>query len=113
MSLDKDRREIYEMTIRSIVEIVTPLIEDAIADESVGASITFSAVSDVLFVVFLFLFCVTVLPSIVGGIALMKNKKWGLVLCAVSGILSLPSFPFGTGVGVFTIFVLIKNAQAS
>ena len=45
------------------------------------------------------------LPSIIGGIALLNKKKWGLTLILVLGCFKLFSFPIGTAIGIYTIWV--------
>ncbi len=45
------------------------------------------------------------LPSIIGGIALLNKKKWALTLVLVVGCFKLFSFPLGTALGVYTIWV--------
>jgi hypothetical protein len=50
----------------------------------------------------------TAIPSIVGGIAGLKNRGWGLVLMLISGCLSLLNFPIGTGLGVYSIWVFVE-----
>jgi small basic protein len=46
---------------------------------------------------------VTCLPSIIGSIGELMNKKWGMKVLLVSGIFSLVLIPFGTALGVWTI----------
>lgn len=45
------------------------------------------------------------LPSIIGGIGLLNQKKWSLTLVLVLGCFKLFSFPIGTALGVYTIWV--------
>ncbi len=58
--------------------------------------------------------CIIILfsiPSIVGGIALLNNKSWALKLLLVLGCFKLFSFPIGTAIGVYTIWVYSQNNQ--
>lgn len=55
------------------------------------------------------LFAVVPLPSVIGGIAQLNNKNWGLTAMMVSGCLSLLSIPIGTALGVYTIWVYMEN----
>ena len=48
-------------------------------------------------------------PSIIGGIALLNKKKWGLTLVLILGCFKLFSFPIGTALGVYTIWVYSEN----
>lgn len=49
------------------------------------------------------------LPGILAGIGLLKGKRWGRILTIIVGILSLINFPIGTAVGVYTLWVLLKD----
>jgi hypothetical protein len=46
-------------------------------------------------------------PSVIAGIGLLMRKEWGRILALVVGILSLIDIPFGTALGVYTIWVLM------
>ena len=52
---------------------------------------------------------VTSAPGILGGIGLLKRKKWARILMIIIGALNLLSFPIGTILGVYTLWVLLKN----
>jgi hypothetical protein len=52
------------------------------------------------------------LPGILTGIGLLKRKPWSRVAAAVLGILNLMNFPFGTAVGVYTLWILLQNEAA-
>ena len=49
------------------------------------------------------------LPSIIGGMALLNKKKWGLTLGLILGCFKLFSFPIGTALGVYTIWVYSED----
>ncbi|MCU0286412.1 MAG: PspC domain-containing protein [Acidobacteria bacterium] len=49
------------------------------------------------------------LPGIIGGIGLMKKENWARVLVLVLGIINLLNIPFGTILGVYTIWVLTNK----
>jgi len=57
------------------------------------------------------------IPSIIGGIAVLNSKKWGLTLVLILGCFKLFSFPVGTALGIYTIWVYTEDhkrkAQAS
>ena len=58
----------------------------------------------------LFLFSI---PAIVGGIALLKRAAWARYLVLVLGCLNLPAVPFGTILGIYTIWVLSRPETAA
>jgi hypothetical protein len=55
-----------------------------------------------------FLFVLS-LPSIIGGIGLLKRKNWARILIIVIGALNLLNFPFGTAYGIYAIWVLLHE----
>lgn len=52
------------------------------------------------------------IPCIVGGISLLNGKSWSLTLLLVLGCFKLFSFPFGTALGVYTIWVYSEDRKA-
>jgi len=44
--------------------------------------------------------------SIITGYALLTRKPWGRILAIVFGILALLKLPFGTALGIYTLWVL-------
>jgi hypothetical protein len=67
-------------------------------------AITASIATFIAFVLILFS-----APGIVGGIGLLKRKKWARYLVLVLGILELINIPFGTALGIYTMWVLLKE----
>ncbi|HEX6384039.1 MAG TPA: hypothetical protein VF177_05155 [Anaerolineae bacterium] len=52
-------------------------------------------------------------PGIVAGIGLLKRKSWARILALILGILNLLNFPFGTALGIYTIWVLMQEDAAA
>jgi hypothetical protein len=52
------------------------------------------------------------LLSLVTGISLLMRKSWGRVLAIVIAILSLIKIPFGTALGIYTLWVLLPSTSA-
>ena len=49
------------------------------------------------------------LPGIIGGFYLLQRKDWARILLIVVSILELLNFPFGTALGIYTLWVLMNN----
>lgn len=49
------------------------------------------------------------LPSLLAGWGLMKRKSWSRVLTIIVAILSLPSVPIGTAIGVYALWVMFND----
>jgi hypothetical protein len=49
------------------------------------------------------------IPGIIGGIGLLRFKPWGRILTLIIGFLKLLDIPFGTALGVYTIWILLRE----
>ncbi len=58
-----------------------------------------------------FVLLIFVIPSIIGGIGLLNNKKWAMTLLVIEGCISLFSFPIGTILGGYTLWVYFKEQE--
>jgi hypothetical protein len=59
-------------------------------------------------VVAFFLFLLSV-PGIIGGIGLLRRKPWARFLVLVLAVLDLFNIPIGTALGIYTIWVLMRD----
>jgi hypothetical protein len=55
--------------------------------------------------IFVAILCV---PNIIVGWGLLKRKPWSRIAGLVLGCLGLLSFPFGTALGIYSLWVLTK-----
>lgn len=96
--------------IGSLVSILFPFISEEIArDMGNDADEVLFIVSSIIRTVFILLLIFSALPSIIGGIGLLQKKSWGVVMALIAGCVSIFSFPFGTAVGVYSIYVYMEN----
>lgn len=51
-------------------------------------------------------------PSLLAGIGLINGKRWAIVLALILGIISLPVFPIGTGIGAYAIIVFLMDQSS-
>lgn len=49
------------------------------------------------------------IPGLIAGIGLLKFKPWSRILAIVVSCLDLFNIPFGTALGVFTLYVLMND----
>jgi len=49
------------------------------------------------------------IPSIIAGFGLLNNKSWAMVLALILGCIKLFSFPIGTAIGVYAIWVYVES----
>ena len=52
---------------------------------------------------------ITALPSIIAGFGLLKYKSWARILAVVVAALNLFNFPLGTGLSIYTFWVLFND----
>ena len=52
-----------------------------------------------------FVIIIVAIPSIIGGVGMLNQKKWAFTLVLVMGCFKLFSFPLGTTLGIYTIWV--------
>lgn len=53
------------------------------------------------------------IPAIIAGIGLLYKQSWALVLALILGCFKLFSFPIGTALGVYTIWVYVEQNKQS
>jgi hypothetical protein len=51
------------------------------------------------------------IPNIIAGIGLLAQKKWALVMAVILSVFNIMSFPFGTGLSMYSIYVLVKQEE--
>lgn len=56
-----------------------------------------------------FILFVTSVPHVIAGIWLMKYKQWARYLTIILGILNLIAIPFGTALGIYTLWALTNK----
>jgi hypothetical protein len=80
------------------------LLGGLIAEEKFVIGITFFIATTVAVWVIL-----VSVPSIVGGIGLLRYKSWARYVVLVVSVLILLNVPLGTGVGAYSIWVLVQD----
>ncbi len=56
---------------------------------------------------------VLAIPGIIAGIGLLKMKSWARVLAIIVACLNLLHIPFGTALGIYTLWVLLNDESRS
>ena len=76
---------------------------------AVGDSTVITILSTIGTVVGLLLAGMAIL-AIVVGYGLLTRRPWSRIMAIVLGIFSLPNFPLGTMIGVYTLWILLQEA---
>lgn len=53
------------------------------------------------------------IPEIIAGLGLLRHAAWARILALVLGVLHLLNIPFGTIVGIYTIWVLMDDRTSA
>ena len=56
-----------------------------------------------------FIIIIFSVPGLIAGIGLLKRRPWSRILALIVGCIELMNIPFGTMLGIYTIWVLIKE----
>jgi hypothetical protein len=59
------------------------------------------------------LFVIFSIPSIIGGIGVLKRREWGRIVTIVLSAIHLLNFPIGTIVGAYSIWALLNEQSKS
>ncbi len=51
------------------------------------------------------------IPSLIAGIGLLNKKSWAMILALILGCFKLFSFPIGTAIGIYTIWVYSEDQK--
>lgn len=92
--------------------IFLPFIENQVLQEEGTHNMwVFDLISGAFISIMIVIALFTAVPSIIGGFATLKGKKYGMTLLLIAGCVSLLSFPIGTAIGAYTIWVYIENGK--
>jgi hypothetical protein len=53
------------------------------------------------------------LPGLIGGIGLLMRKAWARIVLLIVGALQLLNIPFGTALGIYTLWALTRPEAAA
>ena len=93
---------ILRLIIVAVVFAILHFVGDFADDPE--AEFVLSIIANIIIIVLLLLS----LPGILAGIGLFKRKEWARILTLVLSVLDLISFPFGTAVGIYSIWALVQ-----
>ncbi len=94
------------IVLSAFISILIPFIMDEAGPEAQWVFVWIVPFMKAIAVCIIIFFSI---PSIIGGIGLLNNKSWALTLLLVLGCFKLFSFPIGTAIGIYTIWVYSQN----
>jgi ABC-type glycerol-3-phosphate transport system permease component len=51
------------------------------------------------------------IPTLITGFGLLNGQRWALMMALVLGCLKILSFPIGTAIGIYSIWVYLENEK--
>jgi hypothetical protein len=67
------------------------------------------AVTYVIGSVIAYFLVIVSIPGIIGGVGLLKRQNWARIVLLIVAVLDLLHVPFGTALGIYTIWVLVHE----
>lgn len=52
-------------------------------------------------------------PALVGGLAMLRGREWADAVVLIASVLNLLSFPYGTALGVYGLWVLFSEEASA
>lgn len=96
--------------VSAFMSVIIPFIMDEAGPEAQWVFVWIVPFIRMIAIGIIILFSI---PSIIGGIGLLNNKSWALTLLLVLGCFKLFSFPIGTAIGIYTIWVYSEDHKIS
>jgi hypothetical protein len=103
---------VLQILFLTLVSFGMSLILNYAFAEGGGGSFKDEGLIDILDFIRLFAFLIVIVlsvPSIIAGIGLLNKQRWALVLALVVGCFKLFSFPVGTALGIYTLWVYFQD----
>lgn len=89
--------------IFTVLKVVGGFVDDA------NGSTILSLIADIL----AFVFIIISIPGILAGMGLYKKKEWARILALILSVFEIFSFPFGTAIGIYSIWALVQPESVS
>jgi hypothetical protein len=96
--------------LSAFISIIIPFVMDEAGPDAQWVFVWIVPFIRITAIVVILFFAI---PSIIGGIGLLNNKSWSLTLLLVLGCFKLFSFPIGTALGIYAIWVYSESHKIS
>lgn len=93
---------IFNLLIALLVFTVLKLIVGFVDDQNGETVLTIIANAIAI------LFILISIPGILAGLGLYKRQEWARILTLVISVIEIFNFPFGTAIGIYSIWALIQ-----
>ena len=98
------------LILSAVMGIILPFVIDQAEVQDQWVVMWLIPLLRIIGVSIIFLFAI---PAIIGGVGMLYHKKWALTLVMVLGCFKLFSFPIGTALGIYSIWVYAEDHRLS
>ncbi len=93
---------IFNLLIAFLIFTVLKLIVGFVDDQN--GEMVLSIIANVVAIVFI----IVSIPGLLAGFGLYKRQEWARILTLVISVIEIFNFPFGTAIGIYSIWALIQ-----
>jgi len=93
---------IFNLLIALLIFTVLKFVGGFVDEPHAGTVL--SIVADAIAIVFI----IVSVPGILAGMGLYRRKEWARILTLVLSVIEVFNFPFGTAIGIYSIWALIQ-----
>lgn len=93
---------IFNLLIALLIFTIFKLVIGFVDDQN--GEMVLSIIANVIAIAFI----VLSVPGILAGLGLYKRQEWARILTLVLSVIEIFSFPFGTAIGIYSIWALIQ-----
>lgn len=93
---------VFNLLVALLIFTVLKLIVGFVDDSN--GEMVLSIIANVIAIVFI----IISLPGILAGIGLYRRQEWARILTLVLSVIEVFNFPFGTAIGIYSIWALIQ-----
>ncbi len=98
------------LILNAILSLVFSFAFDEMDGEEQRIAELVMAIAQYLPAVVIFVFS---LPTLIAGIGLLTRQGWAVILSLIIGCLKLFSFPIGTAIGIYAIWIYSEDQKLS
>jgi hypothetical protein len=94
-------------TLTLVIALVVSAI--VVGGGMISGDETVMAITAMVASILAFILLIVSVPGIICGFGLLKRRPWARVLAMVIGVINLFNIPFGTALGIYTLWVLMHD----
>ena len=101
----------FQLLVVAFLSIIVNAIFGFAASQNPDDAEAIEFVSQLLHFLPVFILLFFVAPSLIAGLVLLAKKGWAMILALIIGCLNIFSFPFGTAIAIYGIWIYIEDQK--